>query len=177
MADTLKKFHSLALRALERFVMVLFAVLVLTILWNVLITWLLKLESARSVVNASWNDWCDGYARIMLIWLSMLGAAIAFAVKAHLGVDALVRAFDASTAKLTRIIVHMITIIFSAGILVHGGIVLVAKSYAKASVFPSTSMPMGAVYLAFPIAGIFIIVSAIEFIIEENNSEIEKEVV
>ncbi|MBI9017836.1 MAG: TRAP transporter small permease subunit [Phycisphaerae bacterium] len=171
MIDAIIKCKKILLGILERLVCLLLVGLVFVVLWGIFTALMLKVEFFRSFISAKSNQWVQDVASIMFIWLSTLGTAVAFSTQAHLGVDVLVRAFDDATAKLTRIIVHMLVIIFSAAIFVYGGILLVCKTLAWQSVYPVIGIPKGYVYMAVPIAGIFIIMFAVEAIIEEKLSE------
>ena len=64
-------------RSLELLVMVVVAVLVVDVLWQVFTRFILKNPST----------WTEELAVFMLIWVSLLGAAVALNRGAHLGID------------------------------------------------------------------------------------------
>ena len=67
----------------------IFAVLVLDILWGVATRYLLGQQA----------HWTEELARVLLVWLAMLGAALAYMERSHLGIDALTRLLDPAKSR------------------------------------------------------------------------------
>lgn len=143
-------------KALEIAVIVLVAVLVLDVLWGVF---------SRYVLGAQ-SRWTEELATMLLIWVSLLGAAVAFAAKAHLGVDYFVSKFDPSAQKLIEGFVQLIVFAFSAFALIHGGSILVSETLAAGQLSPALGLKVGYMYMAVPISGIFICLFSIEQFME-----------
>ena len=70
-------------RSLEWTVMIIMAVLVIDVLLQVF---------TRKILQNPWG-WTEELARMLLIWLSLLGAAVGFQRMSHLGVDYFVNKF------------------------------------------------------------------------------------
>lgn len=119
--------------------------------------------------------WTEELARFLLVWVSLLGGAVAFGTKGHLGVDYFVGKFDPATQKLMAIVVHVVVLFFAAMIFLYGGGRVVFNALAMEQMTPALEWKMGYVYLALPIAGIFMISYTIENLLETlaGNGESE----
>lgn len=143
-------------KALEITVIVLVAVLVLDVLWGVF---------SRYVLGAQ-SRWTEELATMLLIWVSLLGAAVAFAAKAHLGVDYFVSKFDPAAQKMIEGFVQVLVFAFSAFALIHGGTILVSETLAAGQLSPALGLKVGYMYLAVPISGLFICLFSVEQLVE-----------
>jgi TRAP-type C4-dicarboxylate transport system permease small subunit len=132
------------------------AILVFSVCWGVFTRYVLRAQS----------EWTDELARFLLIWIALLGGAVAFGTKGHLGVDYFVGKLHPEGAKLMAIIGQIIVLIFSASILLTGGSQVVRNTLAMQQTTPALGWKMGHVYLALPIAGIFVILYTLENLIE-----------
>lgn len=143
-------------KLLDWTVIFLVAVLVLDVLWGVF---------SRYVLGAQ-SRWTEELATILLIWVSLLGASVAFAAKAHLGVDYFVGKMDAGAQKLVEGAVLILIVLFTAFAFVGGGFILVSKTLASGQLLPAMGFKVGYMYLAVPISGLFIILFSIEQFVE-----------
>jgi TRAP-type C4-dicarboxylate transport system permease small subunit len=139
-------------RLLEWLVILLVAALVLDVLWGVF----------SRFVLASPSRWTEEAATILLIWVSLLGAAVGFERNEHLGVDYLVTKLDPAARRLTRVVAQLLVMWFAAAAMVYGGYVLVSKALASGQVSPALGIRFGYVYLAVPLSGAFIVLFALE---------------
>ena len=110
--------------------------------------------------------WTEELARFLLIWVSLLGGAVAFGTKGHLGVDFFVGKFHPEAQKLTAVVVHLIVLFFAGAVFLIGGGRIVSDALAMEQMTPALGWKMGHVYLALPISGIFMILFTIENLIE-----------
>lgn len=122
-------------------------VLILDVLWGV---------AARFVLRAP-SRWTDELATFLLIWIAMLGAALAHRQGAHLGVNYLVTRLDAQVARWVVRFVHVMVIVFAAVAMVYGGTVLVQDRFRSGQVLPALGWSKAWMYLAVPVAGVFIV--------------------
>lgn len=112
-------------------------------------------------------EWTEELARYLLIWVSLLGGAVAFGIKGHLGVDYFVAKFDPEARKLMAVFVHLVVLFFAGTIFLYGGWRVVADSLAMKQTTQTLGPLMkGHVYLALPIAGVFMLLYTIENLIE-----------
>jgi len=144
-----------------------FALLVLDVLWGVASRYILGHQSR----------WTEELALFLLIWVSMLGAAVVYEEKAHLGVDYFVGKLDAPAQRWAGLMVDFIVMLFSLLVLVYGGWVLVVETLKAGQVSTALGMPMGYVYMAVPISGVFFVLFGlghIAAIVLEKAEEVEQ---
>jgi len=142
-------------RGLEVAVMVVMALLVLDVLWGVVSRFLLG-EQAR---------FTEEVATYLLIWVSLLGASVAFEAGEHLGVDYFVGLLERSTRPLVSVLINLTVAFFAGMVMVYGGYVLVSRTLASNQLSPAMEIPVGYVYLAVPISGLFILLFCAENIV------------
>lgn len=141
---------------LEQTVIVAVAILVLDVLWGVL---------TRFLINSP-SRWTEEVATFMLIWVSLLGAAVAFDRQEHLGVDYFVKKLDLTSQLILKVVVQIVVFTFVGAAMVYGGYVLVSETLKSGQLTPALEIKMGYVYLAVPVSGMFIMLSCLERIVE-----------
>lgn len=161
MIDMLKKGRTVLCRLLETVLIIAVSILVLDVLWGVFTRYALG-EQAK---------WSEELARFLLVWVSLLGGAVAFGEKAHLGVDYFVGKFDPSARKFTAVFGQLVILVFAISIFIYGGIRVVNNALEMAQTTPALGWKMGHVYMAVPIAGFFIILFTIEQMLETLLSD------
>lgn len=143
-------------RLLETLVMVVVAVLVLDVLLQVF---------TRFVLNKP-SSWTEELAVFMLIWVSLLGAAVALGRGAHLGIDYFVGKLPERVRLATEVFVFFCVAAFSFLVMVLGGIDLVRSTLELGQPSPALNVQMGHVYLAVPISGFFLTLYAVIALVE-----------
>lgn len=143
-------------RFLETLVAASMAVLTIDVTWQVITRFILKSPS----------DWTEELATNLMIWVGLLGAAVALNKREHLGIDYFVGKFKTKTRLYTELFVYLVIILFSLLVMFQGGIRLVTITFMFGQVSPALNMPMGYVYLAIPVSGIFLSIYSVEFFIE-----------
>lgn len=143
-------------RLLEVLVMVVMAVLVLDVLWQVFTRLVLKNPST----------WTEELAIFMLVWVALLGAAVALGRGAHLGIDYFVGKLPLRARVATEVLVFFSVAAFSLLVMVVGGIDLVTSNLELGQESPALRVNMGYVYLAVPISGFFLTLYAIIGLVE-----------
>jgi TRAP-type C4-dicarboxylate transport system permease small subunit len=139
-------------RVLEFALVSIVAALVLIVLWGV---------AARFLFDApSW--WTEETARLLLIWLTMLGAPVALARHEHLGLEVFVDTLDPATRRRVAIFSELVVLVFSLTVLLIGGGYLVTETLRAGQNTPALNLPMGYVYLATPIGGLGMLLVGID---------------
>lgn len=156
MIERLKSIEQLVVRVLEWAVIVLIAALVLDVLWQV----------ATRFVLGDPSKWTVELARYLMIWLAMIGTAVGFARREHLGLDYFKEQLHADAQKPIEILGQLVVIAFAVWILLGGGTRLVSEVLASGQTTAALGVPMGAVYLATPIAGASILLISIVDLLE-----------
>jgi TRAP-type C4-dicarboxylate transport system permease small subunit len=165
------------IRLLEWTLIAVVAVITLDVLWGVISR---SLGNLVAHVNATGNyawlrpiiPWLpegqamysEELARMLLIWITMLGGALAFAKKAHLGVDFFVGKMRPDARKTLAILVQCITVAFAVVVMIIGGFAYAQSQWTQ----QLPTMPWltkGVVYAVIPVAGFFILLFALEQLI------------
>ena len=144
MFSTIKKIVD---KSLEVLVMVVVGVLVVDVLWQVF---------TRKVLGDP-SEWTEELAIFLLIWVSLLGAAVALQRGAHLGIDYFVEKLAIRSRVITEVVVFALIGVFSAYVMVIGGIDLVLSTFEMEQISPVLSISMGYVYIAVPLSGVFML--------------------
>lgn len=165
MLGAIIKFKNLLVKCLELTVILVTGILVIDVVWGVFTRYVLGHQS----------QWTEELARLLLIWVALLGASIAFIRKSHLGVDYFVNKLNEQWKNIGQIVVYLLVAIFASIVLVYGGYSLVSSALENSQPTPALNIEMGYVYLAVPISGIFIIIFSIETIIELIGSLLKRE--
>ncbi|MBZ5486542.1 TRAP transporter small permease [Halomonas aquamarina] len=121
------------------------AVMVLVAVWQVV---------SRYVFNDP-STFSQEFLRYSLIWITMIGGALAFHTKKHIAVEMVVNRFSVRFQKAVRYLVLVLLILFSALVMIYGGIWLVSLTMSQQTV--SLGIPMGYIYLSLPISGVLIL--------------------
>jgi TRAP-type C4-dicarboxylate transport system permease small subunit len=132
---------------LEVLLMVSVAVLVVDVLWQVF---------TRFVIGKP-SSWTEELATFLLIWVSLLGAAVALGRGAHLGIDYFTHKLPERNRIQTELFVFAVVSLFSLLVMFFGGISLVRQTLALDQISVALHIPMGYVYLAIPISGAFLV--------------------
>jgi len=135
-------------KTLEVLVMVAMGVLVLDVLWQVF---------TRKVLNDP-SKWTEELAIFLLIWVSLLGAAVALSLGAHLGIDYFVAKLSKSKRLFTEVLVFVFILGFAGYVMLAGGIDLVKSTLELGQVSPVWGVKMGYVYIAVPVSGFFMVI-------------------
>ncbi|NLZ04904.1 MAG: TRAP transporter small permease [Phycisphaerae bacterium] len=152
-------------RMLETLVMVVVAVLVLDVLLQVF---------TRFVLNKP-SSWTEELAVFMLIWVSLLGAAVALGRGAHLGIDYFMGKLPERVRLATEVFVFFCVAAFSFLVMVLGGIDLVRSTLELGQPSPALNVQMGHVYLAVPISGFFLTLYAVIALVERLRTLLGKD--
>lgn len=132
-------------------VIALVALMTLDVLWGVF---------SRFVLGSQ-APYTDEAARVLLVWISFLGGALAFEAKAHLGVDFLVTKLDPSARKLCAALVQLLTLTLALTVFVWGGWRM-AEAQMGAALATMPFLSRGMVYMAVPVGGAFVALFVLE---------------
>ncbi len=139
--DTLNKI-------IESLLVVIFAALVLDVVWQVV---------SRYLIGQS-SSFTEEFARFALIWLAVLGAAyINGQPEGHLAMDFLVQKLSPQKQKLRRRNIQFFMILFAVVVMIIGGGNLVYITLRLGQMSPALQVPLGYVYSIVPISGFLIV--------------------
>lgn len=131
---------------LAKFLMLVFAALVLDVLWQVF---------SRYVTGSS-SSFTEEFARFALIWLSVLGAAYLNGQRGHLAMDFLLRKLDKPRRLRREVMIEGLMFLFSLVVMVIGGGNLVYTTLYLGQTSSVLHVPLGLIYAIVPFSGLLI---------------------
>ena len=152
LGQTLKPINALLIRALEILAVIAAAALVLDVVWGVV---------TRAMPGGQ-AKWTEELARFLLIWVSMLGGALAFRRREHLGIDFLVTSMHSDVNQGLQVLKQGIVCVTAAAVFLYGGFRIVSDALIAQQTTPALGWKMGYVYAAVPLAGVFILLFSLE---------------
>ena len=133
-------------KIIEFVLVLIFALLVLDVLWQVF---------GRYVLGQSFS-FTEEFARFALIWLSILGAAYLNGKREHLSMDFLLRKLEPSQLNRRMKIIEIMMFVFAFFVMVIGGGNLVYITLYLGQVSPAMHISLGYVYAIVPISGLLV---------------------
>jgi len=134
-------------RLLTTMLVVIMAVMVVNVVWQVFTRFVLATPSSYT----------EELARYLLIWLTLLGGAYAAGQRQHLAIDLVTSRWRGARRRRLEQAVYLVVFAFAFGVMVVGGARLVYISFALAQVSAALQVSLGYVYLAVPLAGLVIV--------------------
>jgi len=131
---------------LEWSMIVIFALLVLDVLFQVF---------SRYILGTSFT-WTEEFARFSLIWLTILGAAYLNAKREHLSMDFLYEKLSMTNKRKASILIEVFIFLFALIVMVIGGFNLVYTTLHLEQLSGTLRIPLGYVYAIMPISGLLI---------------------
>ncbi len=117
---------------------------------------------ARYVFNHS-IFWSEEVGRIILIWLSFLGATVAHKRKLHVGVDFLVRKLPPKAKRLIYFLVFALCLSFFTMMVIVGLRFVLFATFQRTA---ALGIPFSFTYSVIPLSGIIFIIHSISHFIE-----------
>jgi TRAP-type C4-dicarboxylate transport system permease small subunit len=151
------------IRLLEGVIILAMALLVFDVLWGVisrvlgtLRAWLASAHQFNAAfLPSGQSPWTEELARFLLIWVGMLGAALAFGKNAHLGMDYFVGKLHSDVQRWMRVFTWVVVLFFAWAVLCQGGWALMQRTLEMGQETPALGLRKGWVYLAVPVSGAF----------------------
>ncbi|MCI9603105.1 MAG: TRAP transporter small permease [Ruminococcus sp.] len=143
-----------------------FLAMVLLTCWQVLTRYVLQNPS-------TWSEELVGY---LFAWMSLLGASLVTCERGHMNIPIIVERFSAPVQKLLNCLGEVIAFLFSAVILVFGGVQI--TTLAMGQMTSSLGVPIGIFYIVLPLCGVLNMIYTVLNIIDilQGRTE-EKEAV
>lgn len=142
-------------------------ILVIDVTWQII---------TRFVINHP-SSWTEEFATFLMMWVGLLGAAVAVNYKVHLGVDFFVLKLPPCWRSGVELFVYLLVALFAVIIMMIGGVQLVQRTLITNQVSPALNWKMGYVYLCVPVSGFFITVYSVIHFVTTMVHFGEKEVV
>ncbi len=153
----MEKLKQIVDKALAWVVIVVMAVLVIDVLWQVFTRFVMRDPSSFT----------EELARYLMIWVGLLGASYAAGKRMHLAVDLLSTKLTGRRKLYLGLVIEGFTLLFALFALVIGGTRLVWTMLFLGQTSAALQIPLGYVYLAVPLSGLLIAFYAVFFITEQ----------
>jgi len=101
--------------------------------------------------------WTEEVARMLLIWVGLLGGVYAYRLKAHLGLDLLRMKVGPEGQRRLEVISDICCGLFALAVLVLGGGMLVQLTWELNQTTAALGIPMAWVYVVLPLSGLLIV--------------------
>ncbi len=139
--------------SLKWILIILLAVMVIDVSWQVFSRYVLQRSSSIT----------EELATFLLIWVGLLGAAYAYREKSHLGIDLISHKLSSKGKFYSESIVLIVVILVSSFVFIFGGLRLVYITFTLNQLSPAMRINMGYIYSVVPITGILIILYSLYF--------------
>ena len=103
------------------------------------------------------SPWTEEVARMLLIWVGLLGGVYAYRERAHLGLDLLRQKVGAVGQHRLDMITDVSCGVFALAVLVIGGGSLVQLTWELKQTTAVLGIPMAWVYIVLPLSGVLIV--------------------
>lgn len=128
-------------------VFLILLIIVVSVTWQVLSRYLLGTPSTAT----------SEIARLLFMWLALLGGAYTFGQARHLAIDILPLTLNGRSRQLLNTLILLIVAGFAFFVMVWGGWQMVSRTLASGQITPTLRLPMGYVYGPIPASGLIII--------------------
>jgi len=117
----------------------------------------------RYVLNYS-LFWSEELARYLLVWLTFLGASVAYRRNLHPGIDIVYARMTASFRRLISIVIQGISMVLFGIMIIYG----VQFSYfVRLQISPALYLPKWIIFSIIPISGLVFMIHGITFLLYE----------
>ncbi|MFK5970259.1 MAG: TRAP transporter small permease [Candidatus Marithrix sp.] len=135
--------------------------MVISVLWQIISRYFL----------ADPSPWTEELARIMLIWLGVLGGSYAYRTSSHIGIDLLMDKLRKRENKIKLAdIIDLCVITFAMIVMIFGGMNLVSLTYNLDQLTAVLGIQMAYIYCVIPLSGVLITIFGIFSIIERHRA-------
>ena len=108
--------------------------------------------------------WSEELARTMLVWLSFLGASVAYYQHRHPGIDILTRRLGRRARLAASLCGHLVTLGLALVMIVSG---LRFSWFVRLQITPALGMPKWAVLSVIPVSGLLLSLYTLLFLIQD----------
>ena len=150
----MKKLRNLLNTILRGLAGISFLAMVVLTCWQVFTRYILKSPST----------WSEELVSYLFAWASLMGAAIVTSERGHMNIPILVERCGKTAQKTLNCLCEFIAFVFSAVILVYGGIQI--STLAMGQMTSSLGVPIGIFYIVLPLCGILNMIYTVMNMIE-----------
>ncbi len=118
---------------------------------------------SRYVLNHS-LFWSEELARYLLVWLTFLGASVAYRRNLHPGIDIVVVRIPVSFQRGISIFIHLVSMILF-GIMIFYGAQF--SYFVRLQISPAMDLPKWIVFCIIPLSGLIFMIHSVTFLCRE----------
>jgi TRAP-type C4-dicarboxylate transport system permease small subunit len=108
---------------------------------------------SREILSNS-PTWSEETARVLLVWIGFLAAAIGFRERSHIAITFIVDRFPALLRRGVEWLITGLVLLFGLYLIIQGSEFVADTRHAT---LPGTGVPRSALYIAMPLAGFMIV--------------------
>ncbi len=112
----------------------------------------------RKVFNSP-SAYSEAISQYLFVWMIMYGSAYIFGMKEHLDITVLKDKLHGTALMVVEILTNICLVLFALVVLTYGGYVIAAQQMATTDA--ALGIPMGVIYSAIPISGVFTLFYAV----------------
>lgn len=145
-----------------------------TMIFVIAMVCLIFLQIITRLIFGTSFVWTDELSRYLMICIIYLGSALAFQYGSHISIDMLFNRISKSSQKIMQTVVAILCIIFLI-VIIFKGFELVSLTMVQRS--PNLMIPMGYVYMVFPISAFLQILNIVDITFKFwKTGELQEEV-
>lgn len=129
----------------EIFCITVLSIMTLLVTWQVFTRYVLNNPSAVT----------EQLAQYLFVWLVLFGSAYVFGKRDHMAIVFVVDKVSPKVKLLLTIIQELLISMFAMGVMVYGGSIATARQMLQ--VDAALQIPIGVIYSAVPISGVFVL--------------------
>ncbi len=108
--------------------------------------------------------WSEELARYLLVWLTFLGASVAYRRNIHPGIDIFYVRMPTSIQRRISIFIHFISMILF-GVMIFYGVQF--SYFVRLQISPALYLPKWIVFSIIPLSGIIFMIHGVTFLVDE----------
>lgn len=112
----------------------------------------------RKVFNSP-SAYSEALSQYLFVWMIMYGSAYVFGLKEHLDIAVFKDKMKGMTLLVVEILTNLSLVVFAVVVLTYGGYIISAQQMATTDA--ALQIPMGIIYSAIPISGLFTLFYAV----------------
>lgn len=120
------------------------------------------------------SSWSEELVSYLFAWMSLFGASLVCGERGHMNIPLLVEKVKPSMRKALCIFAEVVAAVFSAVILVYGGVQI--TSLAMGQMTSSLGVAIGVFYVVLPLSGVINVIYSVINIAEIMNGTIDLDV-
>ncbi len=122
---------------------------------------------SRYVLNNS-LFWSEEAARYLLVWLTFLGASIAYRKKVHPGVDLFFVRMHTSLKTMSLLLVHLVSLWFFCIMIIEGSRF---AWFVRSQISPALGIPKWIILAIIPVSGVVLAIHCLAFLNQDIRGD------